>query len=223
MAITFNTLMQRLAYGELKNTAATKDCSLGEISSNYRDLLLTLINKGLVDIYTNKLLKKDTVTVNIDTNQKIYPMVNISLPVPHITDVTYDPSLYIKPLCITDNEGKEYIVDTCKLITTPSYDTLKFKQELLDTIGSEVTVEYQALHGTITYTDNINLPPNLETVLQLYVAALYFNNLDAQQHKDTGDRYFGLYLKYMSEDTDKNLSSTSEIEEHDKFNMRGFV
>ena len=230
--ITFNSFSQRLAFGQLKNTAAVDEENLGVICPEHYGTILALTNQGLVDLSTRFPLVKGQVDLTFVTNQNIYPLTetNVGGTLTDSVDDTFLDDEFVKILDLFDAIGDRHTVNTNGHILTPSFNTLRFTDakitEFTDIASPDparVRIRYQKKHPTITSTGNINLPPNLETALQLFVASLYISHMGGPDHSAKGDSYYAAYLRHIGEDEMKDLSSTSEVEESDKFTDRGFV
>ena len=77
--ITFNKFSERLANGQLKNTAAVDDENMGVICPKYYGMILTLTNQGLVDISTRFPLFKSHVDLSFVPGQNIYPLTEANI------------------------------------------------------------------------------------------------------------------------------------------------
>lgn len=230
--ITFNSFSQRLAFGQLKNTAAVDEDNLGVICPEHYGTILALTNQGLVDLSTRFPLIKGQVDLTFVASQNIYPLTeaNVGGTLTDSVDDTFLDDEFVKILDLFDAIGDRHTVNTNGHILTPSFNTLRFTDakitEFTDIAAPDparVRIRYQKKHPTITSTGNINLPPNLETALQLFVASLYISHMGGPDHSAKGDSYYAAYLRHIGEDEMKDLSSTSEVEESDKFTDRGFV
>ena len=73
--ITFAQFSERLARGQLKNTAAVDDTNLGEICPEYEDTILSLTNQGLVDLSTRFPLITKQVDLTFVEGQHVYQLV----------------------------------------------------------------------------------------------------------------------------------------------------
>lgn len=239
--ITFEAFKKRLAHGQLKNTSAVDEDNLGIIDPKYNDTILTLTNQGLDDLSTRLTIKKSQVDLTFVDDQNIYPLIEANL-VPgngaangssqFLSDSAEEPftdDAFVKILDVFDEDGNRHSANTNGHIMTPSFNTLRFtvaKIEELSAVGEatgKVRIRYQQKHLTITAGDSINIPPNLETALQLFVASLYISHMGGEAHSAKGDSYFAAYLRHIGEDEMRDLSSTSEVDTNTKFDERGFV
>jgi hypothetical protein len=230
--ITFQNFSQRLATGQLKNTAAVDDENMGVICPEYYQTILSLTNQGLVDLSTRFPLFKGQVDLTFVDGQNIYPFTEANIG-GTLTDSAKEPftdDTFIKFLDLFDSEGKRHTLNSNGHILTPSFNTMRFTdakiEEFTKTASPDVgrvRIRYQKKHPTILSAGEINLPPNLETGLQLFVAALYISHMNGPEHSAKGDSYYAAYLRHIGEDEMKDLSSTSETHESDKFTDRGFV
>lgn len=230
--ITFASFIERLALGQLKNTAAVDDSNLGVICPEYVSTLLALTNQGLVDLSTRFALFKKQVDLSFVDGQNIYPLTEAGLGVT-LEDSPEEPFTdenFVKVLDVFDADGKRHSINTNGHILSPSFNTLRFTdaritefQQIASPDINRVRIRYQAKHDLITNVDSINLPPNLVTALQLFVASLYISHMGGEEHSAKGDSYYAAYLRHIGEDENRDLSSTSEVEVNTKFEERGFV
>ena len=147
------------------------------------------------------------------------------------TEEPFTDDEFVKVLDVFDSQGDRHTTNTNGHILTPSFNTLRFTEakitEFTETASPEpsrVRIRYQKKHPTIVSSDTINLPPNLEIGLQLFVASLYISHMGGPDHSAKGDSYYAAYLRHIGEDEMKDLSATSEIQEDsNKFSERGFV
>ena len=72
--LTYIQFAERLARGQLKNTAAVENTNLGEICPDYVDTVLSLTNQGLVDISTRLPLIKRLVDLTFVAGQNVYAL-----------------------------------------------------------------------------------------------------------------------------------------------------
>ena len=222
--ITFAQFSERLARGQLKNTAAVEDTNLGEISPEYEDTILSLTNQGLVDLSTRFPLITKQVDLTFVEGQHVYQLVQSNVGIfldEEYTDLFEDN--FVQVLDIWDTYGKRHPHDTNGHIMTPVYNSLRFSTDKMDELGERVRIRYQAKHAGIDADANIEIPPNLETALQLFVASLYISHMNGADHSAKGDSYFAAYLRHIGEDEQRNASSVSEIQEDTRFTDRGFV
>tara|TARA_B110000211_G_C13982263_1_gene509985 strand:- start:204 stop:875 length:672 start_codon:yes stop_codon:yes gene_type:complete len=222
--ITFAQFSERLARGQLKNTAAVDDTNLGEICPEYEDTILSLTNQGLVDLSTRFPLITKQIDLTFVDSQYVYQLVQSNVGVfldDAYTDVFEDN--FVRVLDIWDADGKRHPHDTNGHIMTPVYNSLRFSASKMEELGEKVRIRYQSKHAGIDADANIDIPPNLETALQLFVASLYISHMNGPDHSAKGDSYFAAYLRHIGEDEQRNTSSVSEIQEDTRFNDRGFV
>lgn len=231
--ITFNAFSQRLANGQLKNTSAVDGENLGVICPEYYGMILSLTNQGLVDLSTRFPLFKSHVDLSFVPGQNIYPLteVNIGTSLTASAEEPFTDDEFVKILDVFDAQGGRHTTNTNGHILSPSFNTLRFTEakitEFTDIASPDparVRIRYQKKHPTLLSAGSINLPPNLETALQLFVASLYISHMGGPEHSAKGDSYYAAYLRHIGEDESKDLSATSEIQEDsNKFSERGFV
>lgn len=230
--ITFELFATRLANSQLKNTNAVEDGMLGMICPEQVELIVSLTNQGLVDLSTRFPIFKSQVDLTFVADQNIYAITEDQVGT-YLTDSVEEPFLddkFVRIIDIFDAVGDRHTLNSSGHILTPSFNTLRFTDakiteftEIASPDAARVRLVYQAKHETIGQGQNINLPPNLEPALQLFVSALYLSHMGGPEHSAKGDSYYAAYLRHVGEDEMKDLSSTSEVEENDKFTDRGFV
>lgn len=225
--ITFQDFMVRLAQGQLKNTSAVDDKNAGHICPEYEDMILNLTNQGLDDLSTRFPLFTRQVDLVFVEDQYLYPLVWSDLD-GHYLDVSLTGDAFVdedfvKVLDIWDKSGNRHPHDTNGHIMTPTFNSLRFTKAKMKELGKKVRIRYQAKHTEIVDDGTIDLPPNLVTALQLFVASLFISHMNGQEHSGKGDSYFAAYLRHIKEDEDKNNSSTSEVDSDTRFTDRGFV
>jgi hypothetical protein len=231
--ITFQSFSQRLANGQLKNTSAVDEKNLGIICPEYYGMILSLTNQGLVDLSTRFPLFKSQVDLTFVDSQNIYPLteVNVGGFLTSTVEEPFTDDEFVKILDVFDAEGVRHTTNTNGHILTPSFNTLRFTDakikkftETASPDPARIRIRYQKKHPVLLSTGSINLPPNLETALQLFVASLYISHMGGPDHSAKGDSYYAAYLRHIGEDESRDLSTTSEIhEDSSKFAERGFV
>lgn len=222
--ISFTQFCGRLARAELKNMSAVDDTSLGEIRPDYVETVLSLTNQGLTTLSTKFPLFKLQVDLTLDESKQEYSFETDTAALTMVeTGQVYDPERFIKILNVYDTNGDEVLTDVNGHVTVPSYNRIRFTTAKLLELSPKVRIRFQARHPEITEGDGIELPPNLESALQLLVASMYISQMNGPEHSAKGDSYYAAYLRHIGEDEMKNNSSTSEIETDNRFENRGFV
>lgn len=222
--ISFTQFSERLARAELKNTSAVEQTNLGEICPEYLPTILSLTNEGLKVLSAKFPLFKLQVDLTLDVAKQEYSFdADTASLVMVDSGLTYDPERFLKILNVFDVNGDEVLTDVNGHVTVPSYNRIRFTTAKLIELSPKVRVRYQAKHIEIGEDDAIELPPNLETALQLLVASMYIGQMNGPEHTAKGDSYYAQYLRHIGEDEMKNNSSTSEIEIDNRFTNRGFV
>jgi len=226
--VTYVQFAERLARGQLKNQSAVEDTNLGEICPDYAASILNLTNQGLVEISTRLPVVRKLVDLTFVDGQYLYPLV-IGALATYLDHSETEPFLddsFVKVLDIYAADGTRHQPNTGGHIITPVYDTLRFTAAIMDEttgIGPKVRVQYQAKYVTILEDGEINLPPNLITALQLWVAGRYFSDMGGKEHALVGDNYYAMFLRQVTEDEVRNTSGTSEVEADTRFYDSGFV
>jgi len=209
--MNFETFLNKLAYGQLKNTSATDDAQDGFITPKYESQLLDLTNQGLIDITSRKKLYEGRGVIEFVANQNIYSMTG------------FDD--FVKVMSVVTEDERKHTPKSNAHITIPDPSSLRFTDRFIEMAGTGVDVIYQMTHPAVELTTgDITLPKHLIESLLLYVSGLYLSHMGGADHKAQGDSYYGLYLKQMTDDTMTNASGVSEVVDEDtRFYDRGFV
>lgn len=224
--ITFSQFCERLARGQLKSTSAVDETiSRGEIVPEFMDTVLSLTNEGLIDLSTRLPIISRQIDLVFQDGKTMYALDETGVG-DYLDDAEtqeFIPEDFVRVLDIWDEYGESHPHDTNGHIMTPSFNTLRFTKAKMTDLGEKVRIRYQSKHQGIDEDANIDLPPNLITALQLFVASLYISHMGGEEHGSTGDKYYGAYLRHIGEDEMRNLSQTSEVEEDTRLSDRGFV
>ena len=223
--ITHGAFAQRLAFQQLKGTAAVDKHNLGVICPKHEGMILSLANQGLVDLCTRFPLIKKQIDLTFVADQNLY-WLDSTMVGTYLTEVddVLEPNGFIKVLDVFDADGDTHPHDTNGHIMTPVFNKLRFTTDKMTELGEKVRISYQSLHVPMVNDDSeIDIPPNMETALQLFVASLFISHMNGKEHSAKGDSYFAAYLRHIGEDELRDTSSTSEIEEDNRFSERGFV
>lgn len=228
--LTVENLFSQLARGMLKNTSAVENTNLGEVIPEYQETMFYLLNEGLRELFTKKILRKLRVKLTWIEDQASYPLMDSgvgSYLETFESDPDFNEALVVKLLSIRTiaDETVRILADTNSTgISTPSYNILLVSKETRESYPDGIVVNYQANHDPISeITDVIHVPPGLEYALQLYVCSRYLSEMGGADHMKRGDELRALYMREMGEDTAQNMSSTSDIESDMRFTDRGFV
>jgi hypothetical protein len=221
--ISFTQFSERLARAELKNMSCVDQTNLGEIIPDYIATVLSLTNQALTTLSTKFPLFKLQADLALNELKQDYSFETDTLLLTPVVGGVYDPERFIKILNVYDANGDDVLTDVNGHVTSSTFNTIRFSTAKLLELLPKVRIRYQARHPEITETDAIELPPNLETALQLLVASLYIGQQNGAEHAKTGDGYYAAYLRHIGQDEMQNNSTTSEIEIDDRFSQRGFV
>lgn len=220
----FTDFIRKLAYTQLKNTAAVDSQDLGGIDPGHEDQLLELTNQGLIDISTRMKLFESTYVLTFLPSTNIYSLTSATDVA--LTDYVRLLSVHAVPTGkdpIPSNE-KTFIPKTNSQITIPSPYSVRFTNAFMEDYGPAVDLKFQSKHPVIELMDTMQLPIHLYEALALYVSGLYLSHMGGEEHSKKGDSYYGLYLKMMGDDVIDNKSQTSELVDEDtRFQDRGFV
>lgn len=224
MIVTFEEFTTKLAHGQLKNTALVDDQDTGEINPGHEDQLLTLTNQGLIDIFTKKKLLESRAILTLVSGQNIYTLD--TAPAADFEDMVrvIQVEAVMNGYELVEKNKRVFTPKTGKHVTAPSEGTLRFSDWFMTSYQPYVDVVFQKKHPTVELGGSIDIPAHMYEALVLYVSGLYLSHMGGEQHKATGDSYYGLYLKMMADDEINNSSGTSEVTDDDtRFEDRGFV
>lgn len=223
--ISFVQFCERLARGQLKNTAAVEESNLGEICPDYIPSILSLTNQGLIDLSSKFPLVTKQIDLVFQTGTYSYPLADVGVGTYLDVSLTeaFDEEVFIKILNVWDENGIDHPIDTNGHIMTTTFNVLRFSAAKMLELGEKCRIRYQARYPELLEADAINIPPNLEIALQLFVASQYISHMNGPEHTAKGDTYYAAYLRHIGEDESRNLSSTSEVHEDNRFQDRGFV
>lgn len=222
--ITFSMFCERLARSELKNMSAVDETNLGEIRPDYLDTVRILTNEALRTITTKLPVIKRDFSMTITEGQTVYTFEDDVGKTALNETYTLDPDEFIKILGIYDSKNLNHLVNTNGHIRLVRYNRVVMTPAKVTELVPEVRVECQFRHEDLADESSIiNIPPNLETALQLLVASLYIGQMNGPEHTAKGDGYYAAYLRHIGEDELKDTSSVSEIDEDTRFSDRGFV
>lgn len=228
--LTVENLFSRLARGMLKNTAAVENTNQGEIVPDYLDSMYYLLNEGLTELFTKKMLRKMRVKLNWIEGKTVYELTEDGMGNYLETfseDNEFDQALFVKVLgCSFQNGDDTRIVpDTNDNgLSMVEFNILRATSKLQEANPSGLVIYYQAKHDPmVSISDEIHIPPALEYALQLYVSSRYLSEMGSADQTKRGDELRALYMREMGEDTSQNMSSTSDVEYDKRFVDRGFV
>lgn len=220
----FTDFTRKLAYGQLKNTAAVDDQDLGDLNPGHEEQILELTNQGLIDITTRMKLLESTFALTFVDAQNIYPLT-----------AAFDPAFenFVRLLSVhgvhkdydvTPENEQMFVPKSNSQITMPAWNSIRFTDKFMEDYAPAVDLKFQMKHPAIDLTGTMLLPPHLYEALALYVSGLYLSHMGGEEHTAKGDSYYGLYLRMMGEDVMENKSQTSELVDEDtRFSDRGFV
>jgi hypothetical protein len=193
-----------------------------------------LTNEGLREISTKKMVTIGRVKVTWMDSQSDYVLKGSNVG-SYLTNYSetgeqlFNDDLFVRVnnvWAIMDDEEEDIriVIDSGQGISNPSFNRLRITSAFRTMYTDGIRVEYQARHAALaSISDEINLPPNLEYALQLFVASQYISQMSGPEHSKRGEEYRAKYLQEMGEDEAKNLSTTSIIDTDVRLQDRGFV
>ena len=233
-------LLRRLALGELSNL---KMGDAGTIAAAEVPKILVHVNHALRDIFTRFLLSQKEVIIN--TNETLthyylrweFAQSNTGSAQPaenrYIDDASCDGFEHglSKILKVYDAFGRELFMNKTQeplSVFTPFHDCL---QITANHQTEDFFVIFQALHPTVNYDTTpdpdidtlINIPPALETPLQLLTASKVYGNLNGQANATRSLTLKQDYEMSLIENEVRDSMSTSENMSNGKLDLAGFV
>lgn len=227
-------LLQNLSFGELQNLAIGGDGS-GAIPAAHQPRLISLANQSLKALFTKfNLLEKEVIVaaqddITIYYLQKAHAVTDATAGVTkYLTDSASAPFLgdVAKVLTVYNEAGEDLPIDDpedTKSVFLPAYDVLQIPQPVT---GNSYFVMFQAQHPLLSMADltqNIMLPYALEPALQAHIAFRIFSGMNGQEHAAKAQEQYQLYQKICQDAEDKDLTTTSQSQRNDRFDLRGWI
>ncbi len=201
-----STILQALATGELSNLFLANDKLT--VKPDKLERVLATINLGLTDIYTRFFLKRKSVIVTLQEDQRYY---------------TINQEDLIEIVQI-NSQGYELTLNV-------DYTLINYKTILLHSISNNSSVEviYKANHKEITKQDiendtNIELPTSHLNLLLYFSASRLYTSIVNQLDGDLNEsvRYTQKYLEELSMLTNQGID-VDNLYENSLFKQRGFI
>lgn len=237
-------LFNQLTYGELSQIKLGGAAASGITKENQLQML-GHVNAGLTELHTRFQIKEGTLKVGmfpgIDayTLSKRYAASNRESrePVKYIQDTSTLPfqDTVLKIERVYDDQGEELELNAggkrydplSRVIRTPEINTLIVPPALVSTY---LTVVYRANHARIVKEDNgfdpteveVNLPPQYENALLLYIASRVFNPIGLNQEFHDGNNYWGKFEAACAVLANKGLDLNAESGEG-RFERNGWA
>lgn len=208
-------LFTQLTFGELSQIKLGGAEASGITKDNQLQMLQH-VNAGLTELHTRFHLKEGTLRVALDPTldtyvlSKAFAMGNRESrkPIKYILDSTAMPFLdtVLKIERVYDEQGCELSLNTStdranplsQVLRTPNLNTIVVPPALKAT---QLTVIYRANHPRIVKEDNsfdpeeveIDLAPQYENALLMYIASRVFNPIGLNQEFHDGNNYWSKF------------------------------
>jgi hypothetical protein len=208
-------LFAQLTYAELSQIKLGGAGANGITKENQLQMLQH-VNAGLTELHTRYHLKEGTLKLALDPTidtyvlSKAYAVGNRESrkPVKYILDSVSQPFLdtVLKIERVYDEQGRELELNTStdranplsQALRTPNLNTIVVPPALAAT---QLTVVYRANHPRIVKEDNsfdpseveIDLAPQYENALVLYIASRVFNPIGLNQEFHDGNNYWAKF------------------------------
>ena len=225
-------LFSQLTFGELSQIKLGGAAANGITKENQLQML-NHVNAGLTELHTRFHLKEGTLKVGMFPGiesyvlSKRYAVGNRESrePVKYIQDSLARPfqDTVLKIERVYDDQGTELELNAggerydplSLVIRTPTINTLVVPPALVSTY---LTVVYRGNHPRIIKEDNsfdpaevdIDLPPQYENALLLYIASRVFNPIGLNQEFHDGNNYWGKFEAACALLTHKGLELSAE-------------
>ena len=253
MTITVEDFLKELAQVELSNLAIATEAEQGSaIERANRAAVVTCINDGLTEMYSQMVLKKGTVL--------IHPMAGIKeYRVSKIHALAYKGSDQSDFKYLIDSEEDPFNDDLVKITDVYGSTT---GEKLINATGSKngvellapdtfrvygkldagLLVKYQALHPKVVescrsiqtpegdqifvgyLSNNIELPTFLLPALKNYVGYKMYARMNTQEASVLSNKFYALYQEILRDVYSSNKTNESQISvAPNLFNDRGWV
>lgn len=222
--ITYAKLSEQLALTYLKNTSAVDpEVDAKVIVSSFTDQILEYTKQALKTISTEvPLIKKQfDLTFEVDTNTYLLNDGTLSF-----MDDTVDPFSiedFVGFLDLFDSNGSRHTINTNGHIVTPTYNSIRFTTDKITELGEKVRIRYHSMYPEITSASEIDIPPQYVEPLMLFIASLYMSHMNGKDSSKKGSDYYGMYLRKMNLNSEKDAGSVSETFTDTRLIDRGFV
>jgi len=229
--------LEELSWGELSNLHLGLD-GVGAIDPAKVPLLVSIINDGLVQMYSQFMLKEGNVLVELKDNITYYVLDSkyaessydpLVVAYPYIKDTVENPFKddVLKILEVIDQDGTHYPINNHDhpngvFIT----DKLNVLQVPKPRDGVGLGIRYQAAHERLDADDlegELSLPLPLRAALKYYIASHIYRNMNKEESLRTSSIYEAKYKELLASVTITDSLSVSEVRAADKFTTRGWI
>lgn len=237
-------LFNQLTYGELSQIKLGGAMANGITKDNQLQVL-SHVNSGLTELHGRFLLKEGTLKVALNPAIDTYVLSKRFAqgnresrePVKYILDSTALPfqDTVLKIERVYDEQGRELAVNTggerydplSQVLRTPTLNTIVVPKAL---IATQLTVVYRANHARIVKEDNsfdpteveIDLAPQYEQPLLLYIASRVFNPIGLNQEFHDGNNYWAKFEAACALIDNKGLE-LDQAEDTDRLSRGGWA
>lgn len=237
-------LFTQLTFGELSQIKLGGASESGITKQNQLQMLQH-VNSGLTELHSRFNLKEGTLNILLSPGLDTYVLSKRFAasnrgsrePIKYIQDSAMAPfeDTVLKIERVFDDQGGELELNTghqrfdplSTAIRTPTMNTLVTPRAL---ISSSLTVVYRANHPRIVKEDNsfdpaeveIDLPPQYENALLLYIASRVFNPIGLNQEFHDGNNYWGKFEAACAQLGNKGLE-LNQTQEVDRVERNGWA
>jgi hypothetical protein len=228
-------LFNQLTYGELCQIKLGGADANGITKENQLQML-GHVNSGLTELHTRFHLKEGTLTLNLIPGLDTYVLskrfavanresrepqkyIQDSLAVPFLDTVLKIERVFTAEGAELElNAGGQRFDPLSQVVRTPTINTLIVPKTIQST---GLTVVYRANHARIIKEDNsfdptevdIDLPPQYENALLLYIASRVFNPIGLNQEFHDGNNYWAKFEAACTQLTNKGMELAPESSE----------
>jgi len=229
--------LEELSWGEFSNIALGNEGS-GVIAPEKIPLVVAILNDGLVQMYSQFMLKEGNVLVEMKDNITYYVLDSkyaessydpLMVAYPYIKDTKEDPFRddVLKILEVIDQDGNHYPINNHDhpfgVFITDKLNVLQIPKPK-DGVG--LGVRYQAAHEKLDAENlegELSIPLPLRAALKYYIASRIYQNMNMEGALRTSSVYESKYKELLAQVTLTDSLSTSEVRAADKFTLRGWV
>lgn len=231
--MTLEELYTSLSLGVLSNLSVSGEGS-GMIPYQHQAKVGNAVNQALTALHGRFVLSTQEVQLRAYDQISLYQLRKryadqdpTTVTQKYITDSVEYPFQddVLRVLEVYDEEGTKLLLNdpspSCKVFT-PNPTTVQLVEPVT---GNTYFILYQARHPKLVpdgLEQEITLPDILLPALEAYVAHLILSPMNGQEHAAKSAEHFAKYEMVCGEVEDRDLVSTSQTQETDKLDARGF-
>jgi len=229
--------LEELSWGEFSNIHLGLD-GVGGIDPAKVPLVVAILNDGLVQMYSQFMLKEGNVLIEMKDNITHYLLDSkyaesrydpLLVAYPYIKDTIEDPFKddVLKILEVVDQDGTHYPINNHEhsfgVFITDKLNVLQIPKPR-DGVG--LGIRYQAAHARLdadSLDDELSIPLPLRAALKYYIASRIYRAMNGETSLGVASVYEAKYKEVLAEVSMSDSLSTSEVRATDKFTLRGWV